>query len=71
MDILDLITIGQYLYGYIWQSTLAYDLGIGDRTVRKWLTGTPIKESIIKEICQLVRNKQADYGIEKILKKYE
>lgn len=68
----ELIAIAQYLYGEIWQSDLAYDLGIGTRTTRYWLNGRPIKDSIAKEICQLARTKHESFKeIEKILKKYE
>lgn len=68
----DLSAIAHYMYGEIWQTALADDLGIGTRTVRKWLTGTPLKKSISQEICQLARLKQNAFGkIEKILIKYE
>ena len=69
----DLITIAEYLYGDTWQTSyIAYDLEIGTRTVRAWLTGTPIKASIAKDICKLVRKKQKAFrDLEKILKKYE
>ena len=35
----ELRTIGELLYGERWQSPLARDLGVDDRTVRGWLTG--------------------------------
>lgn len=31
--------IGQALYGQQWKSDLARDLGVADRTVRRWLAG--------------------------------
>ena len=35
-----LSTIGSALYGARWQSDLARDLGVADRTVRRWVAGT-------------------------------
>ncbi len=32
-------TIGQALYGPQWQSAVARDLGVNDRTVRRWVAG--------------------------------
>jgi len=34
-----LIQCGQALYGQQWQSALARDLGVSDRTVRRWVAG--------------------------------
>ena len=34
-----LIACGQALYGQQWQSALARDLGISDRTMRRWVAG--------------------------------
>lgn len=31
---------GEALYGRQWQSALARDLGVADRTVRRWVAGT-------------------------------
>ena len=31
---------GQALYGQLWQSALARDLGVSDRTMRRWAAGT-------------------------------
>jgi DNA-binding transcriptional regulator YdaS (Cro superfamily) len=30
---------GESLYGSLWQSALARDLGVNDRTVRRWAAG--------------------------------
>jgi DNA-binding transcriptional regulator YdaS (Cro superfamily) len=35
-----LIECGKVLYGPQWQSALARDLGVADRTVRRWVAGT-------------------------------
>lgn len=34
--------IGEALYGTGWQSDLAADLGVAERTVRRWLSGAQI-----------------------------
>ena len=33
-------TIGEALYGPRWQTDLARDLAVSDRTVRRWVAGT-------------------------------
>ena len=35
-----LVEAGEALYGARWQTELARDLGVSDRTVRRWVTGT-------------------------------
>lgn len=35
-----LVEAGEALYGARWQSELARDLGVSDRTVRRWVAGT-------------------------------
>ncbi len=35
----DLEAIGSFLYGNLWQSELARDLGINSRTMRRWVSG--------------------------------
>ena len=35
-----LVDAGEALYGPRWQSELARDLGVADRTVRRWVAGT-------------------------------
>lgn len=32
-------TIGKTLYGLQWQSDLARELGVADRTIRRWVAG--------------------------------
>lgn len=34
-----LVECGEALYGQQWQSALARDLGVSDRTVRRWVAG--------------------------------
>lgn len=35
-----LVECGEALYGPRWQSSLARDLGVSDRTMRRWAAGT-------------------------------
>lgn len=35
-----LLDCGEALYGQQWQSALARDLGVSDRTVRRWVAGS-------------------------------
>lgn len=35
-----LVECGEALYGAQWQSALARDLGVSDRTMRRWVAGT-------------------------------
>lgn len=35
-----LVECGEALYGNQWQCPLARDLGVSDRTVRRWVAGT-------------------------------
>jgi hypothetical protein len=35
-----LVECGEALYGPRWQTDLAADLGVSDRTVRRWAAGT-------------------------------
>ena len=34
-----LAEIGEALYGERWQTALAHELGVADRTVRRWVAG--------------------------------
>jgi len=35
-----LVECGEALYGHQWQTAIARDLGVSDRTVRRWVAGT-------------------------------
>lgn len=35
-----LADVGRALYGTLWQSALSRDLGVSDRTMRRWLAST-------------------------------
>jgi hypothetical protein len=50
--------VGRALYGDIWQSELARDLGCNDRTVRKWNAGdAPIPEYLGGEVAKICRRR--------------
>lgn len=49
-----LIECGQALYGQQWQSALARDLGVSDRTMRRWVAGThPLPEGVRADLRRL------------------
>lgn len=51
-----LIAAGEALYGERWQSALAADLGVADRTLRRWLAGDrDMPESLPDELRALLR----------------
>ena len=52
--------VGEALYGDMWQSNLARDLGVNSRRVREWASGerrTP--PSVWPDIAALLRDRQA------------
>lgn len=53
---------GQALYGPQWQSALARDLGISDRTMRRWVAGAVPPESIWPELRALLTRRQIKIG---------
>lgn len=54
-----LIRTGQALYGPQWQRPLAADLGVSDRTVRRWYAGDPIPEGVKTDLLAAVRKRGA------------
>jgi hypothetical protein len=57
---------GEALYGPRWQSELARELGVSDRTMRRWIAGDPIPE-LEDEIARLIaerRRRLAEVGKE-------
>lgn len=50
----ELRAAGEALYGARWQTALARELGVADRTVRRWLAGLPIGEWAVRAINRLV-----------------
>lgn len=49
---------GEALYGPRWQSDLARDLGVSDRTVRRWIAGTfDVPDGVWTQIRALLRQR--------------
>lgn len=50
--------VGEALYGPRWQTDLADALGVGDRTMRHWLSGArPMPEGVWRDIGEIVRKR--------------
>lgn len=55
-----LIECGEALYGPRWQTDLAADLGVSDRTVRRWVAGTSgIPVGVCTDLLRIVRDRAA------------
>jgi len=55
-----LIAVGQALYGERWQSPLARDLGVSDRTMRRWVAGTyPVPKGVRDDLLRLCAERGA------------
>jgi hypothetical protein len=49
---------GEALYGPRWQSDLARDLGVSDRTVRRWAAGThDMPPGVSNDLLRLARKR--------------
>lgn len=56
MNAEQLAKAGQALYGERWQSPLARDLEVSDRTVRRWAAGdNPVPEEVERRIRTLLQ----------------
>lgn len=56
-----LAAAGKLLFGSRWQSDLARALGVGDRRVREWLSGTRrIPVGVWPDIANLLHQRQAE-----------
>ena len=59
----DLATRGRALYGERWQTPLAHDLGVADRTVRRWLAGeTAIPGGVDSELRKILESRWNTIG---------
>jgi hypothetical protein len=59
---------GQALYGDLWQSALARDLNVNDRTVRRWIANdSPLPDGLASEVTQLLR--QRGFALTAVLRK--
>jgi hypothetical protein len=53
-----LVECGEALYGERWQSALARDLGVSDRTMRRWAAGThDVPGALYAELQQLTHKR--------------
>lgn len=60
MGMTDLLAeCGKALYGPQWQSALARDLHVSDRTVRRWIAGSSVPASLDAELTRLVQARAA------------
>ena len=51
---------GEALYGPRWQCELARDLGVADRTVRRWVAGaTQVPTGVYVDLLRLVTERAA------------
>jgi hypothetical protein len=58
-----LANAGRALYGERWQTSLAVDLRVSDRTMRRWLVGdSPIPDSIDDELRALLIKRMNEMG---------
>jgi len=49
---------GEALYGPLWQSAIARDLNVNDRTVRRWAANdTALPDGLVDELKQLLRQR--------------
>ena len=56
-----LVACGRALYGDRWQSPLARDLGVADRTMRRWVAGShPVPEGIAADLLKLVQERRGE-----------
>ena len=52
---------GEALYGPRWQSELARDLDIDDRTMRRWVAGdSPVPSGVTVDLLRLLTQRAAD-----------
>jgi hypothetical protein len=57
------IAIAQLLYGTSWQASLHWDLGVADRTIRRWAAGSePIPIGVWNDFKNRLYNRNVDVG---------
>lgn len=49
--------VGEALYGSRWQSEIAKDLNVADRTVRRWMADAVISDGVAADLAQLARQR--------------
>jgi hypothetical protein len=59
----ELATAGRALYGERWQTSLAHDLHVSDRTLRRWVTGEfPIPAGVVTELRSVLEERLNTIG---------
>lgn len=53
-----LIEVATALYGAQWQTPLAHDLDVADRTVRRWVAGQTIPPGVRDDLKRLVAERR-------------
>jgi len=60
----ELAAAGRALYGDQWQASLAMDLNVADRTMRRWLiTQMPIPDGVKREVRQVLIKRFKEIGV--------
>lgn len=54
-----LLDCGEALYGSLWQSAIARDLGVSDRTVRRWVAGSEPPVGVWLDLLRLTQERAA------------
>ncbi len=55
--------VGEALYGSRWQSDLAADLNVSDRTMRRWVAGSELpRVDVVKDLGTLVQKRTGRLG---------
>lgn len=55
-----LLDCGEALYGSLWQCALARDLGVSDRTMRRWATGAyDLPTGVYTDLLRLTQERAA------------
>jgi transcriptional regulator with XRE-family HTH domain len=61
-----LTAVGEALYGARWQSDIARDLGVSDRTIRRWASGEDIpRPGVWRDLLALVLAHEKGLGVVK------
>lgn len=54
-----LVECGEALYGPQWQSALSRDLGVSDRTMRRWAAGADVPAGLYTDLLRLTQERAA------------
>lgn len=54
-----LVECGEALYGPRWQSELARELDVSDRTMRRWAAGADVPDGLYTDLLRLTQERAA------------